>query len=341
MFQQRALVTGATGCLGQHLVAHLLAAGWHVRASGRNTVIGHALSLGGAEFIVGDLDQPGLAERLSANIDVVFHCAALSSPWGPDAAFQRANVEVTQRLVDAAMAHGVRRFVHVSSPSIYFAYADAFDVSETTALPRRFVNAYAASKAEAERVVMVAAARGLDVVILRPRGIFGEHDTALAPRLLRLAASGRVPLFYGGRALVDVTYAGNVADAMLLAAAPGAPTGTYNVTNGEPIAVRDLLKLIFAALGREVRFTDAPYHLLSAGARVSEMVGRALNLPEPKLLRYPLGLMAYSQTLDITAATTQLGYRPRVPIADGIRRYADWLSQTSHHPSASTDTAAP
>jgi len=325
MSASTALVTGATGCLGRHVVARLLAGGYRVRASGRNSETGAALSRSGAEVVSGDLRTPGIAERLAAGADVIFHCAALSAPWGRRQDFHANNVEATRALLEAARRAGVRRFVHVSSPSIYFQFQDAIGIREDAALPRRFVNAYAASKAEAEAAVLHAGRNGLGYAILRPRGIFGEHDTALAPRLLRLAASGRVPLLRGGCAVVDVTYAGNVAEAMLLAAAPAAPNGVFNITNGEPLEVRDLLARMFAALDLEVRLVEMPYHMLYGAAMLSEAAAVLLRRREPRLLRYTLGVMAYSQTLDIGVARAQLGYAPRVSINEALARYARWL----------------
>ena len=309
MSKRLALVTGATGCLGQHLVGKLLDEGYLVRASGRNHAIGACLHGGATEFVAGDLQDTRLVRQLCSGVDVVFHCAALSSPWGPHRAFRAANVEVTRSLTDAALAAGCRRFVHVSSPSIYFDFADRLAIRESDPLASRFANHYAASKAEAEEVVLAAADMGLSTTILRPRGIYGEFDTALAPRLLEMARSGRVPLLRGGTALVDVTYAGNVADAMVLSDRPDAPGGIYNITNGEPLTVRDLLSQTFQALGRDVRLVEVPYGPLSTLAGGWEWTAAALGLAEPRLLRYTMGVMAYSQTLNISAARRDLGRR--------------------------------
>lgn len=339
MTTRTALVTGATGCLGRHLIQRLTASGWTVRANGRNRQIGQLITEGNVLFVAADLRDQEAAASLTVGVDTVFHCAALSSPWGPADDFRSANVDATRYLLDAARSAGCRRFVHVSSPSIYFAYRDALAIPETGPLPKRFVNAYAASKVEAEQLVLTAGREGLRVTILRPRGIFGEFDTALGPRLKRFAETGRVPLLRRGQALVDVSYAGNVADAMLLAAAPNAPSGVFNITNDEPLTVRDLLVRTFDALGQNVRFVEAPYHLLSAVARVTEATARAFNLSEPKLLPYTLGVMAYSQTLDITAAKTQLGYQPRVSIDDGLARYAAWLNTAETVRQTETGTA--
>ena len=137
-----------------------------------------------------------------------------------------------------------------------------------------------------------------------------------------------MPVFRGGKALVDVTYAGNVADAMLLCDRTGAPPGTFNITNGEPVSIEDLLRRVFAALDLNVRLVPMPYRALDAAAGAWELAARAFNLKkEPKLLRYPLGLMTYSQTLDISAARQQLGYAPAICIDDGLRRFATWYRQ--------------
>ena len=137
-----------------------------------------------------------------------------------------------------------------------------------------------------------------------------------------------MPVFNEGQALVDVTYAGNVADALLLCDRAAAPPGIFNITNGEPVTVRDLLIRVFRALQRNVRLVSVPYWIVSLAAGVLEKTARALHTSrEPKLLRYPIGLMRYSQTLDINSARDRLGYAPRVSIDEGLARYALWYSQ--------------
>jgi nucleoside-diphosphate-sugar epimerase len=203
MMRRRALVTGATGGLGRHLVSKLVNAGYIVRASGRNAHIGQSLLKPNVEFVSGDLNDEGLPSRLAADTDVVFHCAALSSPWGRKEDFVRSNITATQVLVDAALANRCTSFVHVSTPSIYFRYQDQLGIPENAPLPGRFVNAYAETKAEAETVVRRAGGAGLRATIIRPRGIFGEHDTVLIPRLLKVVRNGLMPVFNNGNAIVD------------------------------------------------------------------------------------------------------------------------------------------
>jgi nucleoside-diphosphate-sugar epimerase len=178
--------------------------------------------------------------------------------------------------------------------------------------------------------VQKAASDRLKVSIVRPRGIFGEYDSVLVPRLLHLARNGKMPVFNDGKALVDVTYAGNVADAMLLCDGEDAPSGTFNITNGEPIAIQDLLGRVFRALSLNVKLVPAPYRVLSSVASGWEFAARVLDLKtEPKLLRYTLGLMNYSQTLNISAAREKLGYTPNVSIDEGLKRFAAWYQLNS------------
>jgi nucleoside-diphosphate-sugar epimerase len=321
MSARTALVTGATGGLGRHVIGALIANGYGVRASGRNKAIGGTLaSLRDVQFIAGDLADAALAPALVDGVDVVFHCAALSTPWGPHAHFQIANVVATRNLIDAAKQAGCSRFVHISTPSLTFRFRDQLGIKETDPLPPKFVNSYAATKAEAEQIVRAAASHRLAVTILRPRGLFGEFDTVLVPRLMDAARTGKIPVFNNGDALVDVTYAGNVADAMVLCDRPDAPTGTFNITNGEPLTVRDLLQQAFLALGRDVTLRPTSYVVASTVAGSWEMAARILRV-------HSLGLMRYSQTLDITAARDQLGYVPRVTIAEGLQRFARWLDR--------------
>ncbi|RZJ33568.1 MAG: NAD(P)-dependent oxidoreductase, partial [Brevundimonas sp.] len=212
---RRALVTGATGGLGLSLVRALLDAGYSVRGSGRKPEALERLRAMGAEPFGGDLmDQ---TEDACRDIDVVFHAAGLSSPWGPDADFDRANVELTRRLLHAAQGAGVDGFIFVSSPSIFARWGDQTGLTEASPPNPRPLNAYARTKGEAERLVRAADAPGFRTVSLRPRAIVGPNDAVLLPRLLRLVKKGRFPLFRNGEALVEMTDHRDAARAFLLA----------------------------------------------------------------------------------------------------------------------------
>ncbi|MDR2875201.1 MAG: NAD-dependent epimerase/dehydratase family protein [Methylobacillus sp.] len=318
------LVTGATGGLGRNAVEWLASQQQAVRGSGRNLAAGAALQAQGIEFVAADLAtaQSEEIDRLLDGVETVWHCAALSSPWGRYEDFYAANVTATTRLAGMAAMRGVRRFIHISTPSIYFDYRHRANIPETFR-PARFVNHYAHTKALAEEGIRALAARHprTTFVMLRPRGIFGPHDRVLLPRILRVLheRNGRLPLPRGGAARLDLTYAGNVVHAMQLATtrADIVSGEAFNITNGEPVMLRETLAALLAALGVDCRIVALPYPVLNFVARAME-ARAALTGKEPSFTRYGMGALNYDMTLDIGKAWRVLGYRPVVTMDEGI-----------------------
>jgi nucleoside-diphosphate-sugar epimerase len=268
------------------------------------------------------------AHALVAGCDTVWHCAALSSPWGAYSAFKAANVEATAVLAEAALQGNVDRFVHISTPALYFDFTHRYNVPESFR-PTRFVNHYAATKAQAEQEVLAQVSRGLHATILRPRAIFGPYDQVLLPRLLRILddKNGKLILPRGGNTLLDLTYAGNVVHAMQLASTkPNLSAGcVFNITNGVPVRVRDVLEALFERqLGRPMQVRTAPYALMSTVARAMELAANFTGR-EPSLTRYSLGALAFDMTLDISRACEVLGYLPQVSMAQGVVNTAQWF----------------
>ena len=213
------MVTGATGFLGRTTCHALQAAGYSVRATGRNARVGAQLSAAGVPFVAADITQVAQLTALCEGAQAVVHTAALCSPWGSYAAHHAVNVLGTEAVLQACDRAAVPRLVHVSTPSIYFRLRDQFAIDERAPLPKPYVNAYTRTKLLAEQRV---AAAPLDCIVLRPKAIFGPGDTTLMPRLARVAERlGSVPLFARGDVWIDLTYVDNVAHAIALALRAG------------------------------------------------------------------------------------------------------------------------
>ena len=250
---RQALVVGATGGLGLSLTRRLLAEGYAVRATGRDPVAAARLAAMGAETIPADLvKNRGAARNLCRDIEVVFHAAALSSPWGSEQAFERANVGVTRTLLDAAQAAGCEGLVFVSSPSIYAERRDRLGLTEADAPAARPLNAYARTKLAAERLVLAADRPGFFTVAIRPRALMGPDDKVLLPRILALISRGTAPLPGGGETLIELTDTRDVAEALVSAdRRRGLIAGrVFNISGGAAVRVRDLALDIAAAAGQ-------------------------------------------------------------------------------------------
>lgn len=297
----------------------LLSQGARVLALGRDRNKLAALAALGADTIAHDLSTgPPAIPRLP--VSKVVHCAALSSAWGPAPAFRAANIDGTRAALAFARTSGAQRFVHISTPSVYFRFRDQERVREDMELPPP-VNAYAATKRAAED--LVRAETGIDAVILRPRGLYGAGDTALLPRLLRAAASGPLPLVRGGTARTDLTHVDDAAAAVC--AALDAPAGLtkriFNISGGEPLSVRHIAEAAAARAGISVRWRTMPSALVLAAARLMEAAAHLKpGKPEPPVTAYGAGLFAFTQTLDLTAARTHLHWAPEICFEDGLAR---------------------
>jgi nucleoside-diphosphate-sugar epimerase len=321
----KAIITGATGGLGQNLTHYLQALGWEIIALGRNKAIGHTLGVPFIALELSDKKAVFAAFEAFANSDVVFHCAALSSPWGKYEAFYRANVQATGNIIAAMQQFGIPKIVHVSTPSIYFDFNDQLNVPESYRA-KSFVNHYAATKYQAEQIVLQSP---LESVILRPRGLFGEHDSVLIPRLERVARKGFLPLIRHKEPLIDVTYIQNVVHALHLAAVKNLPAQSiFNITNGQPVTIREIYALFAQALEWDIKYKEIPYALLKGCACALECAAYCCLTPEPLITRYGAGLIATSQTLDISHARQILAYQPIYTLQEGIARYAAWKRQT-------------
>ena len=322
---RRALVTGATGGLGRALATALLAQGYRVRATGRNLSAGEALAASGVAFAAADLTDPSAARDLINDIDVVFHAAALSSPWGSRAAFQAVNVDATRHLVAAAQAAGCDAFIFVSSPSIYAEPRDRLGLTENSPVARRFANAYATTKYAAEQLVLAADRPGFTTVAVRPRALVGPDDRVLLPRLARVARRGKFPLFHEGRALIELTDVRDAAEALVTVDARRETIGgqVFNISGGAPTTVVDMLKQVFSALGLSPRLVDLPYPLAAAVCKLAEVGCAGLpGRPEPPVTAYSLSTLAFSQTFDLSLAAERLGWSPTRSPQQAIERAA-------------------
>lgn len=313
------LVTGATGFLGSHLALALRDAA--VVATGRNLGALESLAAQGIRTLALDLRSPiAWADRDRIGpVDTIVHCAGLSSPWGSRAQFEAANVDATRHLVATAADMGVRRFVFISTASVYFRFADQDGLQEHQ-LPARFVNEYAATKRQAELAVLARPEIG--PLVIRPRGIYGAGDTALLPRLMRVARRRPIPLFSPAGA-TDITHVDDVVAAVMAALKTGHDVSgeVVNISGGVGVPLPQIIEAACGATGVTPRWRRMPFGPAVAAVRMMETVAcRLPRRPEPPVTAYGLGILRYRQTMDIAKAQHVLGWVPQVSFEDGLHR---------------------
>ena len=330
----RFLVTGATGGLGRNAVEWLIQEGYEVHATGRNQQIGNELKLLGAKFTALDLtnatDQD--FQQLLTNCDVVWHCAAHSSPWGKYQLFYQSNTKITSQIAQWAGKLGVKRFIHISTPSIYFDFEHHQDIHENF-IAKNFANNYVKTKYAAELIIhqCVHLYPTTTFTIIRPRGIFGPYDQTIIPRILsqiKLKA-GKLHLPAGGQAYIDLTFVLNVVYALYLASInSNLKSGEiFNITNQEPIKLSKVLNtLLKDQLNIQYQLCTVPFSLLYGIAYIQEVIA-SITQKEPHLTRYSVGVLYFDMTLNQDRAKQQLGYKPLYSLEQGIEITANWLRQ--------------
>lgn len=267
------LVTGASGFIGSRLCQRLQAQGVKVRGLMRCAGSGPW-----EQSVEIDLAESDVPVELMSGVDTVFHLAgrahALDEIGQEERVYERVNVEGTRRVVDAAIAAGVHRFVFFSSVKAMGEGGDACIDEDFDAMPE---TVYGRSKLEAERLVAEAGRRhGMRTVSLRLAMVYGPGHKGNLARMLEAVAAGRfppLPEFGNRRSMVHVD---DVVEAALLAATrPEAAGKTYIVAGGEAYSTRRIYELMCEALGRRPARVTAPVGLLRAGAAMGDVIGRA------------------------------------------------------------------
>lgn len=319
------LVTGATGFLGNAIVQNFCRrTDWSVSALVRNPNNLRNPFNNNVTLFRGDLRVKESLGSALKDQELVIHCGALCSPYGKKNDFLETNFDGTRNLYEEAYRHKVKKFIFVSSPSIYFGGKPQELVKESDSPHLPPLNYYSLSKLKAENYLREN--QRLPFIILRPRAIFGPGDTTVLPRIIMAQMKNRLPLFYGGNVWVDLTYIDNVIDAIELAvlAPKELDFEDYNITNDDPRSLKDLLNLLFHKLDMPFAPVERSYKLVYAVATFLEGVHLAFSLKEPALTKTAVTYLAKGQTFDISKAKNDLNYRPRVSIEKGIDQFCTW-----------------
>ena len=331
-----ALVTGATGLVGSHIVERLLADGWRVRALVRSP---ESARRSGAlpeavELAQGDvLDEASFAQA-ARGTHVIFHTAASIIVAGGWEAYRTTNVEGTKNAIAAAETSRAR-LLQLSSVAVYGAHA-RYEAArrggrtdeETPLSPLSSRAYYARSKRESEELVLRAHAQGrVWATAVRPDVIYGRRDRQFVPRIGRILRMRLpMPLIGGGRSTMAIVHAGNVAQGAVLAAtSDGAGGRAFNLANDFDVSVRRFFELANQGLGQRSLFLPVPYWFAQGTLISVSGLFRALTRGRFTLVnRSSVDFISEDNPFSSERAKRELGWAPTVRPEIGIPEAFRW-----------------
>ena len=317
------LVTGGTGFTGSHLARRMLSRGYAVRiVDNQRGLFARDLEEGGATVTIGSVTDRELMDRLVAGCQVVHHvAAAFRSLSDSNAVYWNVNVNGTRYLLEAAIRHGVEKFVYCSTQGVH---GDVKEPPASEDAPIAPADYYQFSKYEGEKVAHEFIAQGLNVTILRPTAIYGPGDPGRWLMLFKRTAHGRFFMFGDGCTAYHPVYIDNLVDAFELAMEREEARGqTYLIGDDEYYTLNEIVRLVGEVQSLNVSVIRLPFWPLYLAAVLCEAVCVPLRV-SPPLFRRRVDWFRQVRAFDVSKAQRELGYRSRIDLREGLARTAAW-----------------
>jgi nucleoside-diphosphate-sugar epimerase len=272
--------------------------------------------------VEGDLGDAAAIDRLISGQDAVLHVAAVYRTAGhPDDYYREVNLRGTERLLEAAARHGVRRFVHTSTVGVHGHVANP-PADESAPLAPGDI--YQETKAEAEALAFdYHRRRGVPVTVVRPGAIYGPGETRLL-KLFRAIARGRYAIVGTGRTFYHPVYIDDLVAGFLLALDRDQAVGqAFLICGPSYVSQQDLAALVAKHTGGRVLPFRVPARPIQWAGDLVEAICVPLGI-EPPLHRRRVDFWTKSRAFTIEKARRLIGYDPKVGLDEGIARTAAW-----------------
>jgi nucleoside-diphosphate-sugar epimerase len=317
----KVLVTGATGFTGGKLAERLRSNGEEVVAFVRAAGHTDALKRLGVECRVVDIKNAQDVANNFSGIDRVYHIAAAYRAEHVDhEEFRAVNVEATRNLLDAAVQFRVKRFVHCSTVGVQGEIENPPAAEDYRFKPG---DHYQQSKLDGELLALEYFRGGLPGAVVRPVGIYGPGDTRFL-KLFRPIQRGRFVMIGKGDVLYHMTYIDDLVDGFLLAGTKDAALGeVFTIAGPEYTTIRELVDTIASILGTKPPRLSVPFRPVYWASVVCDKLCRAIKV-SPPLYPRRVEFFELDRAFSTAKAERLLGYRPKVRLAEGLRRTADW-----------------
>lgn len=320
--QKKALVTGANGFVGSHLVEALLERDYKVKSMVRKTSNLRWLSGLDVEFIYGNLFDKSFLEKAVSDVDLVFHAAALTKAKNKEE-FHRVNYQGTKNLIQACYDKNpeLKRFVLISSHAAVGPTKEFMSSDENT-LPNP-ISEYGKSKLLAEKEVLNYKDK-LPVTIIRPPAVYGPRDTDMY-MFFKLIKKGIKPLFGWGESQVSLIYVKDLVQGIILSAESEKAKGEiFFLSDDKSYSFREAEKTIQDRLKVKAIYLRMPKFLFMTVAFLSGLSGKlkgsvgALNLDKAKEITQKYWVCTSKK------AKAELGFSPKYTFEKGVKETAQW-----------------
>lgn len=316
----RVFVTGGSGFIGRALVRRLIERGDDVVALVRAPSRAADLEALGATLAAGDVTDAGVLAPSMDGADAVVHLAGVyrvGIPARERAAMWEANVTGAERALDAAIAAGVPRIVHVSTVNA-FGNTHGRVVDETYRRDERegFVSFYDETKYRAHQAALERIAAGAPVLVAQPGGVYGPGDHSEVGSLVEQAMSGRLKFLTFPETGFNFVYVDDAADGILRVLDHGR-VGECYVLGGELTTMGELLGKAAAAAGRTPPSFTMPAWAIRASVPIGPLVGKLMRQP-PNLRELVRAAHDVTYWASDAKARRELKYSPR-GLEDGLR----------------------
>jgi dihydroflavonol-4-reductase len=314
-------VTGGSGFTGAALIKRLLDEGYNVKALIRNpSTIPFNERL---EIVLGDLGDKAALEKLVADVDTVFHIAAMYRSEGRYEEFLAVNFEGTRTLLEASRAANVRRFIYCSTIGVH-GTVEHTPADETAPYNPR--DPYQETKLMAERHCRDAHGQGIEVAVIRPCGIYGPGDTRML-KMFRMIDQGMFFFVGDARPNFHPVYIDDLVQGFMLAMQVKEAAGEVFIIGGPRyLPLREYVATAARALGARPPTLTIPYTLMNMAAAGCEWLCKPFGI-SPPLHRRRLTFFKHNRAFSTEKARRLLGYQPQMELDEGFRRTVAWYRE--------------
>ena len=305
----KALVTGANGFTGSHLVKALEQRGVSVVALVRESSNLARLSNCNVQLIYGEITDRDALLQAMAGVETVFHTAAyVELGLVNETQMQRVNVEGTRAVLEVAQKSGVSKVIYCSTIGIYGDTGGKVVDETFKRTQSNFSSAYDHTKYAAQQLADQFAAQGLPVVSVIPSGIFGADDPHFGP-VLQQYLKGWLKLWVGGDRITGIVHVDDLVTAMLLAAEKGKIGEHYIISAGD-LTTREMFELLSKETGIPVP-GEVPKPLVRLVGNILDPIGRTFKWQPPLSRERVHYVYDRCVRVDATKARQKLGWQPR------------------------------